>query len=130
MWFLIFPLLQCTVTCGGGVQTRTVQCLRQGRPASGCLPHQKPAISRACNTNFCPAPEKKGKTCIFSGWGGLDHSNFYASAKKIFYSRSIWNINSFWCFPGQIQNCSAIPWLSALQHICEVQHLSFHKKPS
>ncbi|XP_019390982.1 PREDICTED: A disintegrin and metalloproteinase with thrombospondin motifs 18 [Crocodylus porosus] len=64
------PWQQCTVTCGGGVQTRTVQCLRQGRPASGCLPHQKPAISRACNTNFCPAPEKKDDpSCVdFFTW--------------------------------------------------------------
>ncbi|XP_029466482.1 A disintegrin and metalloproteinase with thrombospondin motifs 18 [Rhinatrema bivittatum] len=53
------PWQQCTVTCGGGVQTRTVQCLWHGRPASTCLLHQKPAISRACNTNFCSIPEKK-----------------------------------------------------------------------
>ncbi|KAJ7311983.1 hypothetical protein JRQ81_006309, partial [Phrynocephalus forsythii] len=55
----IFSSLQCTVTCGGGVQTRRVQCLRQGQPATGCLFHQKPTVSRACNTNFCLAPEKK-----------------------------------------------------------------------
>uniref|UniRef100_A0A452IU28 A disintegrin and metalloproteinase with thrombospondin motifs 18 n=1 Tax=Gopherus agassizii TaxID=38772 RepID=A0A452IU28_9SAUR len=53
------PWQQCTVTCGGGVQIRSVQCLQQGQPATGCLPHQKPVVSRACNTNFCPAPEKK-----------------------------------------------------------------------
>uniref|UniRef100_A0A668AZS1 ADAM metallopeptidase with thrombospondin type 1 motif 18 n=1 Tax=Myripristis murdjan TaxID=586833 RepID=A0A668AZS1_9TELE len=47
---------QCSVSCGGGVQTRTIQCLRQGRPAAGCLPHQQPVTSRACNTHFCPAP--------------------------------------------------------------------------
>ncbi|KAM3625506.1 uncharacterized protein V6R79_013133 [Siganus canaliculatus] len=49
------PWQQCTVSCGGGVQTRSIQCLRQGRPAAGCLPHQRPATSRACNTHFCPA---------------------------------------------------------------------------
>ncbi|XP_033847617.1 A disintegrin and metalloproteinase with thrombospondin motifs 18 isoform X1 [Periophthalmus magnuspinnatus] len=49
------PWQQCSVTCGGGVQTRAVQCLRQGRPTAGCLPHQKPVTSRACNTHFCPA---------------------------------------------------------------------------
>ncbi|MGH0126828.1 UNVERIFIED_CONTAM: hypothetical protein FKN15_007149 [Acipenser sinensis] len=27
------PWQQCTVSCGGGVQTRSVQCLRQGRPS-------------------------------------------------------------------------------------------------
>lgn len=55
--FLPFSLLhrcQCSVSCGGGVQTRTIQCLRQGRPAAGCLPYQRPITSRACNTQFCP----------------------------------------------------------------------------
>ncbi|XP_071752319.2 A disintegrin and metalloproteinase with thrombospondin motifs 18 [Centroberyx gerrardi] len=50
------PWQQCSVSCGGGVQTRSIQCLRQGRPAAGCLPHQRPVTSRACNTHFCPAP--------------------------------------------------------------------------
>lgn len=70
-FFFFTSCLQCTVTCGGGVQTRSVQCLRQGRPASGCLPHQKPAVLRACNTNFCPAPVKRGKTQLYmlqQGW--------------------------------------------------------------
>ncbi|XP_020797306.2 A disintegrin and metalloproteinase with thrombospondin motifs 18 isoform X1 [Boleophthalmus pectinirostris] len=49
------PWQQCSVSCGGGVQTRLVQCLRQGRPTAGCLPHQRPVTSRACNTHFCPA---------------------------------------------------------------------------
>ncbi|XP_062271035.1 A disintegrin and metalloproteinase with thrombospondin motifs 18 [Scomber scombrus] len=49
------PWQQCSVSCGGGVQTRSIQCLRQGRPAAGCLPHHRPIISRACNTHFCPA---------------------------------------------------------------------------
>ncbi|XP_075621633.1 A disintegrin and metalloproteinase with thrombospondin motifs 18 isoform X1 [Balearica regulorum gibbericeps] len=64
------PWQQCTVTCGGGVQTRSVQCLRQGRPASGCLPHQKPAVLRACNTNFCPVPVKRDvPSCVdFFTW--------------------------------------------------------------
>lgn len=58
-----FPLTQCSVSCGGGVQTRTMQCLLQGRPAAGCLPHQRPITSRACNTHFCsaapPAPAQR-----------------------------------------------------------------------
>ncbi|KAK2514901.1 Adamts18 [Columba guinea] len=64
------PWQQCTVTCGGGVQTRSVQCLRHGRPASGCLPHQKPAVLRACNTNFCPVPGKRDDpSCVdFFTW--------------------------------------------------------------
>uniref|UniRef100_A0A1A8BNC5 ADAM metallopeptidase with thrombospondin type 1 motif, 18 n=1 Tax=Nothobranchius kadleci TaxID=1051664 RepID=A0A1A8BNC5_NOTKA len=49
------PWQQCSVSCGGGVQTRTIQCLRHGLPSAGCLPHQRPAASRACNTHFCPA---------------------------------------------------------------------------
>uniref|UniRef100_A0A4W6FYM5 ADAM metallopeptidase with thrombospondin type 1 motif 18 n=1 Tax=Lates calcarifer TaxID=8187 RepID=A0A4W6FYM5_LATCA len=48
----LLPLPQCSVSCGGGVQTRSIQCLRQGRPAAGCLPHQRPVTSRACNTHF------------------------------------------------------------------------------
>lgn len=52
--------LQCTVTCGGGVQARTVQCLVSGKPSAGCALHLKPSMSQACNTNFCPQPEKKG----------------------------------------------------------------------
>lgn len=51
---------QCTVTCGGGVQSRTVQCLVQGKPSPGCAHHLKPLVSQACNTNFCPQPDKKG----------------------------------------------------------------------
>uniref|UniRef100_A0A8C6S5E6 ADAM metallopeptidase with thrombospondin type 1 motif, 18 n=1 Tax=Neogobius melanostomus TaxID=47308 RepID=A0A8C6S5E6_9GOBI len=49
------PWQQCSVSCGGGVQTRAVQCLRHGRPVAGCLTHQRPVTSRACNTHFCPA---------------------------------------------------------------------------
>uniref|UniRef100_A0A8C3DT73 ADAM metallopeptidase with thrombospondin type 1 motif 18 n=1 Tax=Corvus moneduloides TaxID=1196302 RepID=A0A8C3DT73_CORMO len=64
------PWQQCTVTCGGGVQTRSVQCLLQGRPAAGCLPQQKPAVLRACNTNFCPVPVKRDDpSCVdFFTW--------------------------------------------------------------
>lgn len=51
---------QCTVTCGGGVQSRTVQCLVQGKPSPDCAVHLKPLMSQACNTNFCPQPDKKG----------------------------------------------------------------------
>ncbi|KAL7984621.1 hypothetical protein Chor_003191 [Crotalus horridus] len=52
---------QCTVTCGGGMQVRSVQCLANGRSATGCLLYQKPIASQACNINFCPLPEAKGK---------------------------------------------------------------------
>nr|XP_005556624.1 PREDICTED: A disintegrin and metalloproteinase with thrombospondin motifs 16 [Macaca fascicularis] len=61
-WFAS-PWSQCTASCGGGVQTRSVQCLVGGRPASGCLLHQKPLASLACNTHFCPIAEKKDAFC-------------------------------------------------------------------
>ncbi|XP_039974144.1 A disintegrin and metalloproteinase with thrombospondin motifs 16 [Xiphias gladius] len=57
------PWSQCTVTCGGGVQARTVQCLAQGKASAGCALHLKPSMSQACNTNFCPQPEKKDLAC-------------------------------------------------------------------
>ncbi|XP_077454766.1 A disintegrin and metalloproteinase with thrombospondin motifs 16 isoform X1 [Stigmatopora argus] len=57
------PWSQCTVTCGGGVQSRTVQCLVQRKTYSGCALHLKPPMSQACNTNFCPQPDKKDLTC-------------------------------------------------------------------
>lgn len=70
-----FLSLQCTVTCGGGVQTRSVHCVQQGRPSSSCLHRQKPPVLRACNTNFCPALEKRGKgprpksaSLLLRGW--------------------------------------------------------------
>lgn len=56
---------QCTVTCGGGVQSRTVQCLLQGKPSAGCALHFKPLMSQACNTNFCPQPDKKGTVTLW-----------------------------------------------------------------
>ncbi|XP_042196315.1 A disintegrin and metalloproteinase with thrombospondin motifs 18 [Callorhinchus milii] len=62
------PWQQCTVTCGGGVQTRSAHCLRQGRPATGCLPHQRPATSRACHTNYCPSPRKDLSCVDFFSW--------------------------------------------------------------
>ncbi|CAL8337596.1 unnamed protein product, partial [Gadus morhua 'NCC'] len=57
------PWAQCSVSCGGGVQTRAVQCLAQGKPASGCPAPTKPSVSQACNTSFCPQPEKKDLGC-------------------------------------------------------------------
>ncbi|XP_055410804.1 A disintegrin and metalloproteinase with thrombospondin motifs 16-like [Bubalus kerabau] len=57
-WFAS-PWSQCTTSCGGGVQTRSVRCLAGGRPAAGCSVLQKPTVSQACNTRFCPIAEKK-----------------------------------------------------------------------
>ncbi|XP_036166279.1 A disintegrin and metalloproteinase with thrombospondin motifs 16 isoform X3 [Myotis myotis] len=61
-WFAS-PWSQCTASCGGGVQTRSVQCLAGGRPAVGCFIHQKPEASLACNTHFCPITKKKDAVC-------------------------------------------------------------------
>ncbi|XP_010968665.3 A disintegrin and metalloproteinase with thrombospondin motifs 16 isoform X1 [Camelus bactrianus] len=61
-WFAS-PWSQCTASCGGGAQTRSVRCLAGGRPASGCPVHQKPAASQACSTHFCPIAEKRGAFC-------------------------------------------------------------------
>ncbi|XP_006875027.1 PREDICTED: A disintegrin and metalloproteinase with thrombospondin motifs 16 [Chrysochloris asiatica] len=57
------PWSQCTASCGGGVQTRTVQCRAGSQLVSGCSPHQKPMGSLACNTHFCPITEKKDILC-------------------------------------------------------------------
>ncbi|XP_034142841.1 A disintegrin and metalloproteinase with thrombospondin motifs 16 [Esox lucius] len=54
---------ECTVSCGGGVQVRAVQCLVQGKPSSQCVLHLKPPMSQACNMNFCPQPQKKDLLC-------------------------------------------------------------------
>ena len=43
------------------MQMRSVQCLAGGRPAAGCSVLQKPTVSQACNTRFCPIAEKKGE---------------------------------------------------------------------
>ncbi|KAH0521513.1 A disintegrin and metalloproteinase with thrombospondin motifs 16 [Microtus ochrogaster] len=61
-WFAS-PWSQCTASCGGGVQRRTVQCLLGGQPASDCFLHQKPETSSACNTHFCPIAEKRETFC-------------------------------------------------------------------
>ncbi|XP_069594951.1 A disintegrin and metalloproteinase with thrombospondin motifs 18 [Ranitomeya imitator] len=68
-----YPWQTCTVTCGGGMQIRVVQCLHQGRPAVGCLPHQKPTTSQACNMNFCPTSGiQEDPSCVdYFSWCSL-----------------------------------------------------------
>lgn len=54
----------CTVTCGGGIQTRTVICTRNDGvqfPDDFCAGLTKPATSQACNTQSC-----SNKECRYS----------------------------------------------------------------
>ena len=47
----IVCFLQCSVTCGDGLQTRTVKC---SEGLDKCDPKTKPDISANCNTGSCP----------------------------------------------------------------------------
>uniref|UniRef100_A0A8C9R511 ADAM metallopeptidase with thrombospondin type 1 motif 16 n=1 Tax=Scleropages formosus TaxID=113540 RepID=A0A8C9R511_SCLFO len=60
------PWSQCTVTCGGGVQVRSVQCLLRGKPSTACPLALRPAVSQVCNTHFCPELERKDVFCTDS----------------------------------------------------------------
>uniref|UniRef100_A0A7N8Y400 ADAM metallopeptidase with thrombospondin type 1 motif, 18 n=1 Tax=Mastacembelus armatus TaxID=205130 RepID=A0A7N8Y400_9TELE len=71
------PWQQCSVSCGGGVQTRSIQCLRQGRPAAGCLAHQRPVTSRACNTHFCEYCMDHFSWCHLVPQHGVCNHKFY-----------------------------------------------------
>lgn len=95
------PPWQCTVTCGGGVQTRSVHCVQQGRPSSSCLLHQKPPVLRACNTNFCPAPEKRGK--------GSYAPSISPVLRKIFRS-SLWLVVQRMCYSTMVLWFHQHPW--------------------
>ena len=51
----------CSVACGGGLQTRTVQCIDSNGNvvnSSDCAGLAAPATSQTCNTQACPAPFK------------------------------------------------------------------------
>ncbi|KAL2084879.1 hypothetical protein ACEWY4_020397 [Coilia grayii] len=79
------PWSQCTVSCGGGVQSRSVQCLLSGRPVSGCPAHLKPPMAQACNSHYCPRLEKKAEMvcqdhfnwCYLVPQHGVCHHKFY-----------------------------------------------------
>ncbi|XP_048865478.1 A disintegrin and metalloproteinase with thrombospondin motifs 1 [Brienomyrus brachyistius] len=46
---------QCSLTCGGGVQQRNVDCLDfRGRPSSECPVELRPPMSRPCPPHPCP----------------------------------------------------------------------------
>jgi hypothetical protein len=45
----------CSVSCGGGTRTRTVECRKNSGVVSDSLcPPPKPAVSEDCNTQTCP----------------------------------------------------------------------------
>lgn len=64
MPFLIFqrwkigPWSGCSRTCGGGVETRTVSCVRESVTGVQYMNQdfcpESPALHRSCNTDQCP----------------------------------------------------------------------------
>jgi hypothetical protein len=54
----------CTVSCGGGTQSRTVECRRNDNKLvnDALCTTTKPITSQSCNTQACAAPE-----CRYSG---------------------------------------------------------------
>lgn len=122
-WLLpLFPFLQCTVTCGGGVQTRSVHCVQQGRPSSSCLLRQKPPVLRACNTNFCPAPEKRGKgphvpVSFTALWNIFQKPTIFDCAAYALHNsrgrhshQSLCEEHSWEVYKAQIQEASCSKW--------------------
>ncbi|XP_039260458.2 A disintegrin and metalloproteinase with thrombospondin motifs 18-like [Styela clava] len=50
---------QCSVSCGGGRQVRTVKCMLGGNLSISCSSSDRPLNARACNTYQCPTIKKK-----------------------------------------------------------------------
>uniref|UniRef100_A0ABM5F5M7 A disintegrin and metalloproteinase with thrombospondin motifs 13 isoform X2 n=1 Tax=Pogona vitticeps TaxID=103695 RepID=A0ABM5F5M7_9SAUR len=79
-------LAPCPVTCGGGRIPLLVRCIRQHGNATKTLPHSKcgrtrrPASSKECATELCPARwfSKKG-ACSASCGGGVLHKARYCA---------------------------------------------------
>ena len=60
----------CSVTCGGGTQTRTVTCTRNDNVTKSdvfCSDITKPSISQACNTHSCATVDVN--SCVYVGSG-------------------------------------------------------------
>ncbi|XP_033625467.1 A disintegrin and metalloproteinase with thrombospondin motifs 16-like [Asterias rubens] len=45
---------QCSQTCGGGIKSRQVQCLKSQETADDCNTKNKPAASQSCSSEPCP----------------------------------------------------------------------------
>lgn len=55
---------QCSVSCGEGIQTRTIGCKDGSKPSSiPCDEFDKPASIQTCDSGIrCPDPKSTGKT--------------------------------------------------------------------
>lgn len=59
----------CTVTCGGGTQTRTVDCKKTSNDASASISlcaiyASEPDAGQSCNTHACCTPTNQCTSCI------------------------------------------------------------------
>ncbi|CAK8692752.1 unnamed protein product [Clavelina lepadiformis] len=57
---------KCSVSCGGGYQTRAVRCLQSGQSSNACAHHRKPPSRRSCNTYKCnlAASHENSAVCV------------------------------------------------------------------
>ncbi|EDO44376.1 predicted protein, partial [Nematostella vectensis] len=67
---------KCSLTCGGGVQTRRIDC---SSSLTKCDHRKKPVESRRCNTEACPATWREGpwSKCSVSCGRGQRRRNVY-----------------------------------------------------
>lgn len=59
--------LQCSVTCGTGVQTRIVRCILEGVGDANCLEASRPTGQQQCSLDLCkkdflPSPSRPPKS--------------------------------------------------------------------
>jgi hypothetical protein len=96
----------CSKTCGGGTQTRTVQCLRQpggAVVADGNCGGTKPAPSQSCNTQSCCAGKLHAGYCWYMG--ALNQScNTVCSARGGVHAATRNYVGS----AGNMDNCIAV----------------------
>lgn len=123
------------MTCGGGVQARTVQCLVRGKPSAGCALHLKPPMSQACNTNFCPQPEKKGTDtsnvlppwCLYRKRGRFKGVNKNNNPRDATVSSTYHNVWLVACpAPSRKQlrdHCGCLPATFSWEYTCSISLL-------